>query len=216
MLLDRIIKWFIPKEDHFFDLFERGTDCVLRASSLLAKCCRDDIKYDERAKIVEQMRQIEFEADKVIYEVYEALNRTFVTPLDRSDIYNLSTDLEDITDDLFNNALQIVLHDVEKLPQGAQRMSELIVASTQEIEKAVSLLRHMKKFQEIRNHCKEISRIISEGGQVFSTQMAELFRHEKDAISLIKQKEFLEGLQRTLRTCDDMANALETIVIKNA
>jgi len=216
MLLDRAIKWFLPREDHFFDLLERGADCVIRASTLLVRCCRADLSPAERAASVEQMQQIEIEADKIIYEVYEALNKTFVTPLDRSDIYTLSTDLEDITDSINWNARQLVLHAIDTLPEGVDRFSEIILSATQEIEKAVRLLRHMKKFQEIRLHCKEISRHNSEGGQVYSARMAELFRAEKDAIRLIKHKEFLEGLDRTLRRCDDMANALETIVIKNA
>jgi predicted phosphate transport protein (TIGR00153 family) len=215
MWLDRVVQWLLPKEDHFFDLLERGAECVHRCSKLLVDCCEGPT-YERRTEIVEQMRDVEHEADKVIVEVYEALNKTFVTPLDRSDIYALATDLERITDEVFAIALQVVLHALEVLPAGSQDLAELIHKGCGEILQAVSLLRNTNELNQIRSCCKRINQIEHDGDQIYRLRIAELFRHESDAIALIKHKEFLEGLERTLDTCDDMANALETIVIKNS
>lgn len=215
MWLDRVVKFLLPREDHFFELLERGAVCAEKCATLLVDCCSDH-SYDDRCKIVEQMRDVEHEADRIIIEVYEALNRTFVTPIDRSDIYELATDLEKITDEIFAIALQIIVHAIDELPAGSSDMAGFIQQACAEIVKGVSILRNMKRLGDITAHCKVITKIEHDGDQIYRLQMADLFRHEKDAIKLIKHKEFLEGLEHTLDACDDMANALETIVIKNS
>lgn len=214
MWLDRAVKWLLPREGHFFDLLERLSECVRECAVLFSECSTA-ATYDERVRIVEAMRDVEHRADKVIYEVYEALNKTFVTPLDRSDIYELATDLEDITDDIFAIALQIVVHAMEDLPEGSAELARIVQQACEAIHKAVAHLRDMKNLAQVREHCKTINRLEHDGDQIFRLRTAELFRSEKDAIKLIKHKEFLEAIERTLDACDDMANALETIVIKN-
>ena len=124
MWLDRAVRWLLPREDQFFDLLERGADARRRCAALLAECCGEATPAGREA-LVERMRDVEHEADRVIAEVYEALNRTFVTPLDRSDIYALATALEDIVDDVFATALQFVVHAMDDLPAGS---CELAVA----------------------------------------------------------------------------------------
>lgn len=214
MWVDSFIKFLLPREDHFFDLLEKGANCAMRCSALLEECCKEH-SYEERVQAVEQMRELEHEADRVIVEVYEALNKTFVTPIDRSDIYTLSTDLEDITDDIFAIALQIVVHAIDSLPKGSEELASYIHQACKQISSAVSELRNMRQLTNIRSICKSIYKIEHDGDQIFRLRISELFREEKDAIQLIKHKEFLEGLERTLDACDDMGNALETIVIKN-
>ena len=215
MWFDRVVKWLLPREDHFYDLLERGANCVKDCADLLVSCCTT-ADYDARLKVVEQMRDVEHVADRVIFEVYEALNKTFVTPIDRSDIYELATDLEDIVDDIYAIALQIVLHSLDDLPEGSADLSRIIQEACNEIQFGVQELRNMKQLVRVRERCKNINRLEHDGDQIYRLRTAELFRSEKDAIRLLKHKEFLEGLERTLDACDDMANALETIVIKNA
>ncbi|MFN8391580.1 MAG: DUF47 family protein [Bdellovibrionota bacterium] len=215
MWLDRVVKFLLPRETHFFELLERGAVCVQQCGQLLVDCCSEH-SYEERSAIVEKMRDVEHEADRIIVEVYEALNKTFVTPIDRSDIYALATDLERITDETFAIALQIIVHAIEELPEGSTDLAKLIERASEEILKAVSLLRNLNKLQDVRVHCKAINQIEHDGDQLYRLRMAELFRNEKNAITLIKHKEFLEGLEHTLDACDDMANALETLVIKNS
>jgi uncharacterized protein len=103
----------------FFDLIEWGADCAHEISALLVDCCAAG-SHTDREAIVERMHRVEHEADRVIAEVYEALNRTFVTPLDRSDLYSLSVSLEEVADAVFATALQLIVHAMEDLP-GAQK-----------------------------------------------------------------------------------------------
>ena len=162
------------------------------------------------------MHQVEHEADRVIAEVYEALNRTFVTPLDRSDIYSLAVSLEEVADAVFATALQFVVHAMEDLPDGSRELAALVLQSCEVIQTAVTDLRDMKNAAGIRERCELLDRLESEGDRIYRTQLAAMFRTETDAIRLIKHKEFLEGLERTLDACEDVGGALRTIVIKNA
>src|SRR4029077_6644483 len=155
-------KWLLPRETHFFDLIERGAARAHEISALLADCCTATSRADREA-IVERMHQVEHEADRVIAEVYEALNRTFVTPLDRSDIYTLAVALEEVADEVFATALQFVVHAIEDLPGGSAELSALVFHSCGAIQSAVTDLRRMKNLAGIREQCELLDRLESEG-----------------------------------------------------
>ena len=117
---------------------------------------------------------------------------------------------------VFATALQVVVHAMEDLPAGSSELAALIRQACGAVETAVRELRGMKDLARIREQCELLDRLESEGDRIFRAQLAAMFRSETDAIRLIKHKEFLEGLEETLDTCDDVGNALLTIVIKNA
>jgi uncharacterized protein Yka (UPF0111/DUF47 family) len=214
MWIDRAVKWLLPREEHFFDLLERGAGLAREISVLLTDCCAASL--EERESLVAGMRRVELEADGVIAEVYEALNRTFVTPLDRSDIYQLASSLEGIVDDVFATSLQIVVHAMEDLPPGSGELAALIRQACEAVEAAVGDLRGLKELDRIRQRCELLDQLESEGDRIYRSEIAAMFRSETDAIRLIKHKEFLEGLENTLDACEDVGGALRTIVIKNA
>jgi uncharacterized protein len=215
MWIDRAVKWLLPRETHFFDLIERGAARAREISALLVDCCAA-ASHGDREAIVERIHEVEHAADRVIAEMYEALNRTFVTPLDRSDIYSLAVSLEEVADAVFATALQFVVHAMEDLPTGSCELAALVLESCTVIEAAVTDLRDMKNATGIRERCELLDRLESEGDRIYRTQLASMFRTEPDAIRLIKHKEFLEGLERALDACEDVSGALRTIVIKNA
>ncbi len=215
MWIDRAVKWLLPREEHFFELLEEGAARAHEISVLLVHCCQARTR-DEREALVEEMHKVEHEADRVIAEVYEAINRTFVTPLDRSDIYALAVALEEVSDAIFATALQFVVHAMEDLPEGSCELAELILRSCDAIRAAVAGLRGMRNPRDIRERCDLIDRLETEGDRIYRTRVAEMFRSETSAIQLIKHKEFLEGLERTLDACEDVGGALRTVIIKNA
>jgi hypothetical protein len=215
MWLDRAVKWLLPREEHFFDLLEKGSSCVLRSGAILEECCSAKTAAD-REGAVARMTDEEHASDAVIREVYEALNKTFVTPIDRSDIYALATDLENVVDRCHGTITQIIVHHMEDLPPGSDELGKHVNLACQEIHQAVKLLRDLKRHEEIQTHCKKLVQYEHDGDQIFRARIGEMFRTEKDAVRLLKHKEFLEGLENTLDACDDVANALESLVIKNA
>ncbi len=215
MWLDRAVKWLLPREEHFFDLLEKGSASVLRSGELLSACC-DSKTAAGREEAVRQMSDEEHTSDRIIHEVYEALNKTFVTPLDRADIYALATDLENVVDRCHGTVTQIVVHAMEVLPPGSVELAAKVMSACKEIDGAVRLLRDLKQVDVIQAHCKALAQLEHDGDQIFRSQIGEMYRNEKDAVRLLKHKEFLEGLENTLDACDDVANALESLVIKNA
>jgi uncharacterized protein len=215
MWIDRAVKWLLPREEHFYDLLERGAACSLECSTLLTTFCGEPTNPGRQA-LLTQMDEVESRADRVIAEVYEALSRTFVTPIDRSDIYTLANALEGIVDDIFATARQLEVHALDELPEGSPDLAELIGESCAAIDGAVRLLRRLKDPAAIRERCNLLARLEAEGDLIFRTRLGALYRTETDAIRLIKHKEFLAGLEQTLDVCNDVGNALETIVIKNA
>ena len=215
MWLDKIIKQRLPREDHFFALMERGARCAQDASSVLVKCVSASDEAT-REELRTNLRDIEHEADRVIVEVYKELNRTFVTPIDRSDIYKVSTELESITDAVYSVVLQISLHAMDDLPQGSLELAQLIERATSEILSAVSHISNPKSHLEVRKSCKNISSFEDRGDEIFRTQMAAMFKHETNAIRLVKHKEFLEGLEEALDLCDDVGTVVSGVVIKNS
>lgn len=215
MWLDRIIKKLLPQEDHFFTLLERGARCAQDASSVLVKCvsASDEATREELRR---SLRDIEHEADRVIVEVYKELNRTFVTPIDRSDIYKVATELESITDAVYSVVLQMSLHAMDDLPSGSLELAQLIERATSEIVSAVSHISNPKSHLEVRKSCKNISSFEDRGDEIFRTQMASMFKNETNAIRLVKHKEFLEGLEEALDLCDDVGTVVSGVVIKNS
>ncbi len=215
MWLDRAVKWLLPREEHFFELLKAGAQCAKDASALLVACLEDPSPAGREATI-RKIKGVEHEADRVIINVYQELNRTFVTPIDRSDIYELGSELESITDAIYSTALQIVVHAMDDLPAGSRELARLIDDACQEIVSAVTELQGRQSHLEIRKHCKSIKALEDQGDVIFRTQIAEMFRNETNAIHLLKHKEFLEGLESSLDLCDDVGNVLSSIVIKNS
>ncbi len=215
MWLDRAIKWLLPREEHFFELLQRGAQCTQEASALLIRCVEETDRI-RRERLIQEIKDVEREADRIIVEVYQELNRTFVTPIDRSDIYRLGSDLEAITDAIFATALQIDLHAMTDVPSGSLEITKLINKACQQIVEAVFGLQGRQSHLEIRKRCKQIKSLEDEGDVVFRLQIASMFKNEKDAVRLLTHKEFLEGLESTLDLCDDVGNVLSSIVIKNS
>ncbi len=213
-LVDRLVKMLLPREEGFFDLLEKGAKIASQSAAVMHKLCAQS-DAEGRAGIIVEMRDVEHAADAVIHEVYDALNRTFVTPIDRSDIYDLATHLEDIVDLNHATAMQLEVHAIDQLPEGAVGLAELCVKAAAEVEAAVSKLRGLKRLGEVREHCKATSKLEHDGDEIYRRQMAHLFRSESNAVRLIQHKEFLEGLERVLDAFDHTGGALSAIVIKN-
>lgn len=212
--LDRAVKLLLPREERFFDLLERGATCARESGIVLQQFCVQSTQ--ERVQTMQKLRDIEHAADAVIHETYEALNSTFVTPIDRSDIYALANHLEDIVDLVHATAMQVTTHVMTDVPEGSADLAALIARATDEIAQAVKLLRNLRSLDQVKEYAKKLSAFEHDGDEIYRLRIGNLFRDEKNAIRLIQHKEFLEGLERSLDACDHVGTALKTIVIKNA
>ncbi len=203
----------MPKEGHFFELFkEHAEQIVLGSHELVALMVKgDDIQ--RRAYAIET---IEKRADKITRTTLELLHKTFITPLDRDEIHQLITRMDDILDLMEDVSQSIFLYDVKQLTPEAQKLGELCVLCCEQVKVAVSQLSNLDNAPTILKACDEIDRIESEADHVMRAAMAALFRDEPDVRQVIKLKAIYELLETVTDRCEDVANIIEGIVLENS
>ena len=202
------------KSNEFFVLFEESAEYFYQATLLLDEVMMDHRKADIKVK---EINDLEHRADKVNDAIIDKLNQTFITPIDREDIYAIANGLDDGVDQLQDMLQRIVIYHTDEAREGALRLTKLLIESTAEIKRAAALLNSISKNQnELLAITSKIDKLESEGDHVFRGELAYLFEYVKDPIELIKWKDLLEGLEDTLDHCERMADLLKGVVMKYA
>lgn len=204
---------FLPREGDFFTLFSRHAELMVNCSRELDALIADPTQAQARAHAV---KTLETEADGITRETIHLLHKTFITPLDRFDIHQLITRMDDILDLMEDVAQLVVLYDLKAVPEEARALSDLCVQCAEEVRAAVDLLPSMKRADEILGLCQGIDRLETEADHVMRAGIARMFREESDARQLIKVKEMIELLEAVTDRCEDVANIIEGIVLENA
>ncbi|HEY1657628.1 MAG TPA: DUF47 family protein [Candidatus Sulfotelmatobacter sp.] len=199
----------IPKDNSFFEMFSQMSDNLIAAARALVDLFEH---YQDIENKIENIRRMERVGDELTHTVLTRLNQTFITPLDREDIHQLASKLDDVLDFVYASSVRIAMYRITAPPPAAGEMAKIILMQSQELQKAVALL---QKNGDILAHCVEINRLENEGDTVSQQAIARLFEQEKDPINLIKIKELLEFLERATDKAEDVANVLETVVLKN-
>jgi predicted phosphate transport protein (TIGR00153 family) len=199
----------IPRDNSFFAMFSAMSDNLIAGARVLVDLFAN---YQDVEKQIEQIHRIEREGDELTHAILTKLNQTFITPFDREDIHELASKLDDVLDFINAAGARIVMYRISAPPPAAGELANIILMQSQELQKAVSL---MQKSGNILAHCVEINRLENEADLVSQQAIARLFECEKDPINLIKIKELLEFLERATDKAEDVANVLETVVLKN-
>jgi len=203
----------MPTEGKFFDLFIQHADlCVKGAKEMVALMTN----FDDLENRVHAIEGIEKQADKVTHNTIELLHKTFITPLDRDDIHQLITRMDDILDLLEDAAQTMSLYDIKAITPEAKRLAELCLGCTEKVKAAVGLLHSMDNSRDILTICAEIDRLESDADHVMRAAMSKLFRDEPDVRNLIKLKAIYEILETVTDRCEDVANIIEGIIVENA
>jgi uncharacterized protein len=203
-------KRLIPREHKFFDMFNAMAENADATAVLLVDMMENFDHLSERASGIKAKEHL---GDSQIHDLIRRLNSTFVTPMDREDIHHLASAIDDIIDLADAAANRVVIFDLKERIPGAPELAKVLKLQTQEIQRAVLALPEQDR---ILDRCIELHRLENEGDRVFQDAIANLFRHEKDPIQLIKIKEILESIERATDKCEDVANVLEAIIVKNA
>lgn len=199
----------IPKDNSFFTMFSAMSDNLISGAQDLVDLFAN---YRDVAKKIEKIHTIERAGDELTHAILTKLNQTFITPFDREDIHQLASKLDDVLDFINASAARIAMYHISDPPGAAGELARIILMQCQELQKAVSL---MQKNGNILVHCVEINRLENEADQVAQHAIAKLFEAEQNPINLIKIKELLEFLERATDKAEDVANVLETVVLKN-
>ena len=172
--------------------------------------------FDDLENRVHAIESLEKQADKVTHATLEMLHKTFITPLDRDDIHQLITRMDDILDLMEDAGQTVSLYDIKQITPEAKRLAELCLSCCEKVRAAVGLLHNMDNAREILGLCAEIDRLESDADHVMRAAMSKLFREEPDVRNLIKLKAIYEILESVTDRCEDVANILEGIIVENA
>ncbi len=200
----------IPKDTSFFSMFVTMSENVIAAARKLVMVFED---YQDLERKIDEIQRLEHDNDELTHAILIKLNQTFITPFDPEDIHQLASKLDDVLDFINVASTRIVLYRITNPPPAARELARIILMQSQELHKAVSVL---QKDHNLLAHFVEINRLENEADRVAETAIAKLFECEKDPINLIKIKELLELLERATDKAEDVANVLETVVLKNA
>jgi predicted phosphate transport protein (TIGR00153 family) len=203
----------MPKEGRFFDLFNQHATHIIDGSRELIALMEN---VTDGQKHIYNIESCEKRGDRIAHEVIELLHKTFITPLDRDDIHQLITRMDDILDLTEDVAQSVYLYDLQSITPEAKKLAEICVACGERVKDALALLPSMENAPKIRAVCSEIDKLESDADHVMRAAMAKLFRDEADVRQLIKLKAIYELLESITDRCEDVANIIEGIVVENA
>jgi len=215
MKLDAILHVLVPKDDTFFVLFEKDSDNLLLAARIFKELMAEQTSREERAQKIRRVEELEHRGDEITHQIYSALGTTFITPYDREDIHALASTLDDILDYIKGASSRIVLYRVKKVTPEMERLAVMIYESVEQLNTAIGLLRNLKNAAAIKECLVRVHSIENEADDLFERAIASLFEDEDDPIQLIKNKELLVSLETATDQCEDVANVIETIIVKN-
>jgi predicted phosphate transport protein (TIGR00153 family) len=206
----RLSQVFAPRDREFFDLFEEAGANILRAADLLDRMLRN---YPETKELAREILLCEQEGDRITHDIVQRLNQTFVTPIDREDILELASNLDDIVDLTEEVADYLGLYKVEAPMEQAQRLAHILLQASRQIAEAMP---RMRDFKDISHYTVEIHRLENEGDRVVREAIASLFDNGIDPMVVIRWKDLFERLEEAVDATERVANTLQGIVIKNS
>lgn len=212
--IPRALLGLSPKEEKFFTMFKAMTINILEGANLLKEMLDNFDNFDNRIEYQHKIKDVEHKGDTQTHEIIKLLNKSFITPFDREDIYSLASKMDDILDLIDNSAAHIVMYKVTAPTPEMRELAFIILKTCQAIDKAISLLGG--DIDKIAELCVEVNSLENEADIVCRNAVSGLFANEKDPITLIKLKEIYETLEKAIDKCEDVANILESVVLKHA
>ncbi len=200
----------IPRDEQFYGLFLQLAERLTQSAKLLDTLFKEP---ERRAHHVAAIKSVEHEADGLTHEIIDRIDRSFITPLDREDIHALASELDDVVDLLDGAARRVDMFQIDQIHPPILRLTDVIVRAAVEVEDAV---RHMKNGKTVNAKARELKKLEEEGDAIYHEIMGHLFGNSTDPITIIKWKELYDKVEDALDHCEDVANVLQSIAIKNA
>lgn len=200
----------IPRDEKFFDLFDEIARRLVRAAKLQQQLFSEPTRISEH---VAAIKEVEHEADVLTHSVITRLNKSFVTPFDREDIHELASRLDDVVDLIDGTARRAVMFRITSVREPARLLADVIVRAADSLEQAVIAI---KKPKIVIERGQEVKTLEEEGDAIYHEAVGKLFDGGEDPIEVMRWKELYDTMERTLDQCEDVANVLESIALKNA
>ena len=200
----------MPREDEYFVLFSQMTEKIQQASNTLVEMMQSERGSFE--SVARRVKDIEHECDELTHRITVKLNKSFITPFDREDIFALIVALDDVCDYIDAGARAILMYDIKEISEHVKHFAKVIQSLAMEINSAVSML---SKPDGLNQHIVEIHRLENEADDVYFRAIGELFQKETDPMTVIKLKELYEILENATDRCESVANIVESIILKH-
>lgn len=197
----------------FFELFEQHADRTREAAGLLVEMLAEG---SDAAKMAEAVKRVEHLGDELTHTVIERLHQTFITPIDREDIHELISHMDDVLDLIEATSERLWLYDVRTIEPEARALAAVLLKAVEEMGAAVRGLRNLNDRPRLIAHCTEINRLENEGDALLRRAVARLFRESTDPIHVLKWKEIYDNLENAIDRCEDVANVLEGVALEYA
>jgi uncharacterized protein len=215
MGINTFFQKLVPKDKKFFPMFESQADLIVQAAGKLNEIflTEDPAKH---ADLFKGIKDLENQGDEVAHQIFDELDKTFITPFDREDIHQLTSTLDDVLDFINGTSQRIRLYKLRDFPAEFLQFSGVLMNGGKEIRNAVGELYNLKRPEMIRQACIKINEVENQADDLYHHVISDLFENEKDAIELIKKKEVLQTMERASDRMEDVADVLKTILIKLA
>ncbi|MCL1925736.1 MAG: DUF47 domain-containing protein [Syntrophorhabdaceae bacterium] len=203
----------IPREEEFFSLFLKASENINEGARLLKELLD---RFDNIQEYARKIEEVEHKGDAITHDIIRKLNTTFITPIDREDILKLASALDDVIDLIHGAAMRLVVYKISASTSYAKELGFLIVKAAQELNKGIEHLPLDDGRERVYEHCVEVNSIENEADRVSRDAIANLFENQIDPVAIIKWKEIYETLETATDRCEDAANVLESVALKNA
>lgn len=213
MSIDKVLKFFQPKDKTFYPLFGKAADNIVHISDLLLHCVKEP-NTEKREAIIKEIEHAEHIGDEITHEIMNNLNTVFITPFDREDIHYLASTIDDVADHVKDAALRIKLYKPNNVPSAVIKMAELISEGAVKVKAAIEELRDMRNIERLRKMIIEINNVENQSDAIFELALTDLFANEKDPIEIIKIKDIIAKMESASDRCEDIANVIESIIVK--
>jgi len=201
----------LPRDDKFYALFLKQVEIISQAAHVLLEGVR--VGNSRMAGAATEISVLENRGDEVIHGIFNRLNQTFITPLDPEDIHNISSALDNVLDGIEDAAHRLVSYEIDPIPRDMVELATIVNACALAAKRALEALEAKGPILE---HCIEINRLENEADLISRAAVADLFRKQKDPITLIKLKEVYEFLENTIDRFEDVADVLQNVAVKNS
>lgn len=210
-----IFQFFQPKDKIFFLLFQKAAANATATSKVLVELVNTS-NSEKRRDLFREIERLEHVGDAITHETYNQLSLNFITPFDRDDIHSLVSAVDDIVDYIHGATKRMELYKVDNMTPAIIKLAELILKGAEELEIAIIELRNLKNITKIKEATVRINSIENHADDIFDMAIAKLFEEEKNAVEVIKMKDVLSMLETATDKCEDAADVINSILIKNA
>ncbi|MBL7791552.1 MAG: DUF47 domain-containing protein [Saprospiraceae bacterium] len=214
MNLNQLLTFFAPKNANFQVLFSKSSANLVEAAKTLRELFHTDVA-SVRHDLINRIEALEHKGDNITHEIFKELSSNFITPFDREDIHYLASSLDDVLDYIHTSAQRLELMKITTITAPMKELADILVTSALEIDKAMGMLKnvHSDGFKQILVNIQSLE---NQADAVFDHAIAELYANETDAIVLMKYQQVIDHLETATDKCEDVANVIETIMIKNS